>query len=54
MQLEERITQLIENYIERIYYIKTKNVIDTNDQNTLNKLYTTVNYLAKQLITRRN
>lgn len=49
MHIEQRVSTLIEQYINRIQRIRSKPTINLNDQQTIDKLYVTINYLTKQL-----
>lgn len=49
MHIEQRVSTLIEQYINRIQCIRSKPTININDQQTIDKLYITINYLTKQL-----
>ena len=49
MGIEQRVTTLIEKYINRIQYIRSKSTVNINDQQTIDELYITINYLTNQL-----
>lgn len=49
MCIEQRVTTLIEQYINKIQFIRNKPTVNINDQQTIDKLYVTINYLTKQL-----
>ena len=49
MCIEQRVTTLIEQYINKIQCIRNKPTINMNDQQLIDKLYVTINYLTKQL-----
>ena len=49
MCIEQRVTTLIEQYINKIQCIRNKPTMNMNDQQTIDNLYVTINYLTKQL-----
>jgi len=49
MCIENRVITLIEKYIHRIQCIQNKPIMNMNDQQTIDNLYVTINYLTKQL-----
>lgn len=49
MFIEQRVTTLIEQCINKIQCIRNKPKTNMNDQQTIDNLYVTINYLTKQL-----